>query len=103
MDPYFLCWLWYTRHNELPWGERSHGIIGLIESYQELLKLKNLQHTIRFMTEFIKNKIHHNQSCPCESGLPFKKCHRNTIQELEYNLPKGQLIHDFLFILGGLK
>ena len=102
LDPYLLSWLWFVKYNEMPWGERSHGFIGLIEPYQELLKLKNLQHTIRFMTVFIKNKIHHNQGCPCESGLSFKKCHKNTIQELENNLPKEQLVHDFIIILGGL-
>ena len=87
----------------MPWGERSHGLMGLIESYQELLKLKDIQQTIRFMIEFIKNEIHYNHGCPCESGLSLNHCHGSIIQKLENNLPKGQLIHDFLFILGGLR
>jgi len=86
----------------MPWGERQHGIKGLIESYQELLKLRGLNHTTQFMIEFIKNEIHHKQHCPCGSGLSFKRCHRNIIIDLENNLPKGQLICDFIAILGML-
>jgi hypothetical protein len=100
LNPYLLCWLWYQRKNKMPWGERKHGIMGLIESYQELLKLIDIKHTIQFMVEFIKNRIHHTQNCPCGSGLSFKRCHGNIILELENNLSRGQLIHDFIFILG---
>jgi len=100
LNPYLLSWLWAQRFNEMPWGERRHGIKGLIESYQELLKLRNFKHTMQFMVEYIKNEIHHKQDCPCGSGLPFKKCHRNVIINLENSLPKGQIICDFITILG---
>ena len=86
----------------MPWGERRHGPMGLVESYQELLKLRSLKHTILFMIEFIRNGIHQKQSCPCGSGLSIKKCHGNTIIKLENCLPRGQLIRDFIYILGGL-
>jgi hypothetical protein len=102
LNPYLLSWLWYQRFTEMPWGERKHGILGLVESYKDLLKLKNCKHTIQFMVEFIKNEIHHRKDCPCGSGLSLKRCHGNIILELEHNLPRGQLIHDFIFILGGL-
>jgi len=102
LNPYLLSWLWYQRFNEMPWGERQHGIKGLIESYQELLKLRGSEHTIQFMVEFIKNEIHHKQDCPCGSGFSFKRCHKNIIIDLENNLPKGQLICDFIAILGML-
>ena len=86
----------------MPWGERRHGSIGIIESYQELLNLRNIKHTIQFMVGFIKNEIHHKQDCPCGSGFSFKKCHRNLISKLENSLPQGQLIFDFIITLGGL-
>jgi hypothetical protein len=102
LNPYLLSWLWYDKFNEMPWGERKHGYIGLVESYQELLRLKDIRQTISFMVEFVKNKIHHRESCPCGSGLSFKRCHRNIIFEYESSLPKGQLIFDFISIIGGL-
>lgn len=101
LNPYILSWLWYQRFYKMPWGERSHGSTGIVESYQELLNLRGLKHAKQFMAEYIYNKIHQKQDCPCGSGLPFKRCHRNIIVKLENWLPKGQLIHDFIYILGG--
>ena len=85
----------------MPWGERQHGPMGIVESYQELLNIKDLKHMTQFMIEFARNEIHRMQNCPCGSGLPFKKCHRKIIYKLENCLPKGQLIRDFISILGG--
>jgi hypothetical protein len=101
LDPYLLSWLWYERFNEMPWGERSHGSIGLLESYQELMGLINSKETAFLITKFITNKIGRNDICPCGSGLSFKKCHRKIIFKLENSLPKEQLIHDFNHILLG--
>jgi len=102
LNPYLLSWLWYARFNKMPWGERRHGPMGIVESYQELLNLRDSKHTIQFMVDFIKNEIHQKQGCPCGSGLVYKRCHKNLIIKLENCLPKGQLIYDFLIILGGV-
>jgi hypothetical protein len=103
VNPYLLSWLWYQRFNEMPWGERSHGGRGLLESYQELLQISDQQCVIIFMVKFVKNEIYQKQECPCGSGLPFKKCHRNILFQLQNYLPKGQMILDFIKIIGGLK
>jgi len=87
----------------MPWGEREHGPMGLVESYQDLLKLKDIRHTIYFMLEYIENEIHHKENCPCGSGRLYRKCHRNTVLKFENSFPQQrQLIHDFIFILRGL-
>jgi hypothetical protein len=98
-----MGWLWYQRFNEMPWGERNHGLIGLLESYQELLKIKDIRSVSFFMYKYIKNELFQRQECPCGSGLPFRKCHRNLLNRLENRLPKGQLVHDFINIIGGLR
>jgi hypothetical protein len=102
VNPYLLSWLWFQRFNKMPWGERKHGYIGLIESYRDLLRLTDIRHTIYFMIEFVKNELHHKKNCPCGSGRLFRKCHGNIVHKYENSLPQGQLINDFLFILGGL-
>jgi len=98
LNPYLLSWLWYNRFNEMPWGEREHGILGLIESYRDLLKLNDIRHTISFMRGFVNNKIHNKEYCPCGSGRLFRKCHGNIVYKYECSLPKDQLIRDFIFI-----
>ena len=102
LNPYLISWLWYDSFSEMPWGERRHGSMGLVESYRDLLKLKDIRHTISFMLEYVRNKIHHKENCPCGSGLSFKKCHGNIVSKYEDSLPKGQLIYDFVYIVGGL-
>jgi hypothetical protein len=103
LNPYLLGWLWYQRFNEMPWGERTHWLIGLLESYQELLNIKEKQYVLPFMYRYVRNELFQWQECPCGSGLPFKKCHRNLLNRLENRLPKGQLVHDFINIIGGLR
>ena len=98
LNPYLLSWLWYQRFNEMPWGERHHGVKGLIESYQELLKLRNIKHTIHFMYKFVYNRIHNKQECPCGSGLLYKNCHKSIIIDIENYFPKGRLVYDFISI-----
>jgi hypothetical protein len=103
LNPYLLGWLWYQRFNEMPWGERSHGFSGLLESYQELLNIKNRQCLLNFMYKYIRNELFQRQECPCGSGLLFKKCHRNLIIRLENCLPNGQLSRDFINIFLRIK
>ena len=86
----------------MPWGERQHGLIGIVESYQELLKLKDFQQTILLIKNFVMGKIDRNDDCPCNSGYSFKKCHRKIIIRLENSLPKGQLVYDFISISRGI-
>jgi hypothetical protein len=92
LNPYLLGWLWYQQFNEMPWGERTHGLSGLVESYQELLNIKNRQCLLDFMYKYIRKKLFQRQDCPCGSGLPFKKCHKNLIIRLENCLPDEQLL-----------
>jgi hypothetical protein len=80
-------------------GERCHGPMGLVQSYQELLNIKDLDHTILFMIKFLRNEINQRQECPCGSGLPFRKCHKSIINRIQ--LPQGQLCADLINILGG--
>ena len=99
LNPYLLSWLWYDKYNEMPWGERCHGPMGLVQSYQEILNIKDLDHTILFMIKFLRNEIYQRQECPCGSGLPFRKCHKTIINRLANQLPQGQLRADFISIL----
>lgn len=99
LNPYLLSWLWFVRFNEMPWGERRHGSIGLVESYQDLLKTKSIQQTIFLMKKAIMDGVGRQDKCPCGSGLSFKKCHQKIIQRLVNSLPEGQMAYDFKNIL----
>jgi len=100
VNPYLLSWLWFKKFNKMPWGERQHGPKGIIESYQELLRLNDPQKAIYFLGMFIMNKIYNRGECPCGSGLQFRKCHKTIITKLTNRLPMEYIIRDFEIILG---
>jgi hypothetical protein len=101
VNPYLLSWLWYEKFNEMPWGERQHGPMGLVESYQELLKIDSFQQTKIFLNRFLMNQIDKKDECPCGSGQIIKKCHKTKVTKLTNRLPKKRLLDDFLIIMEG--
>jgi hypothetical protein len=103
VNPFLLGWLWYQKYNEMLWGERAHGLLGLLESYQELLNIKDKQYVLPFMYKYIRNELFSRQECPCGTKLPFRKCHRKIMHRLENHLPKELLRNDFREIFRRLK
>jgi len=101
VNPYLLSWMWYDQFNEMPWGERQHGPKGIIESYQDLLKVESPRHTIHFLGKLIMGGIGKNDDCPCGSGLTFRKCHKSKVDRLSNRLPNEHLLHDLMIILKG--
>jgi len=101
VNPYLLCWLWYEKFNEMPWGERQHGPVGIIESYQDLLKLNNPEQTLHFLKILFFNEIDSRGYCPCGSGLSFRKCHKTAITKVTNRLPMDYIKKDFITILRG--
>lgn len=79
VEPYFVSYEYYQLYGKFPNGERNHGIIGIVESYQDLLHAKDLFETYKFM-KYIKEKPYRgHHDCPCGSELPIRKCHGERI------------------------
>ena len=100
LNPYLLCWLWYDKFKEMPWGERQHGPTGIIESYRDLLRLDSLDVATAFIKKLAMNNLQRNDTCPCGSGLSYRHCHMLKVQKLTNRLPSGQIIRDIIF--GGI-
>jgi hypothetical protein len=76
-------------HNQLPFGEFSHGTQGIIEHYQDLFKTEKLQILLR-MLEILANENYRGHNlCPCGSGEKLRKCHGKILLGLmEYQTPQ---------------
>ena len=75
----FEYWSETGRYPVLP---RSHGASGVVESYQELLKVDNLS-IIRKLVKCIPVKSsYRNLQCPCGSGVKFKYCHYESLEAI---------------------
>lgn len=75
VESYYFSYEYYMRYGEFPYGERSHGLDGVLESYQELLDAKHAQETYDIMQYIVYNRYRGHFICPCKSGEKLRKCH----------------------------
>lgn len=74
--PYFQNNSYYEINAEYLQGEYSHGTMGVIEGYQDILGVKNpriIQHVMGERLMGVKLKI--RDFCYCGSGRRLKRCH----------------------------
>lgn len=75
VEIYYFSYEYYERYGSFPFGDRDHDIIGVIQTYQDLLIAKNEAEAYKLM-KFIKDheyRGHH--TCPCGSGRSLRNCH----------------------------
>jgi hypothetical protein len=80
--PYLISFVYYRDYGELPFGQRSHGLEGKLEYYNELLNTKNIPIIIKFLLMVEKKKLRGHILCPCQSGKKLRNCHMNIIHNL---------------------
>ena len=85
--PYLIGQAYYQAHGHWPPGhERSHGVEGIMEAYQDLLTPLGPvgEATIRRFMKLLARpscpKGH--EICPCGSGVRLRNCHRSLLMEL---------------------
>lgn len=80
--PYFQNQSYYEINGCYRHGEYSHGVIGSIEGYQDILKVKDIRIICMMLFGRINNyKIRPNDKCYCGSQRKIKKCHHNSYRE----------------------
>ena len=76
-------------------GERSHGLKGVFEEYEELFNdrkdISLLQH-LKFITG--RSSLGRNQRCFCESGKKYKYCFLRNEQEHRKYIPLEVILKD---------
>ena len=84
--PYFYGLSHFEQHGRWPWGERSHGMLGLLESYAE----RRIESTVEGVVQDLKllrmlngwkelgkylTKYKNRRLCLCGSQRLFAECH----------------------------
>ncbi len=95
--PFLANILYYRENGEYANGEYKHGIEGIIQYYQELLNKNQVDEILCEINTITTNKFKRNAECYCGSGLKLKKCHLNTVNELN-KLSKERLSEDILIM-----
>ncbi|MEL1248384.1 SEC-C domain-containing protein [Flavobacterium helocola] len=92
--PYFANQLYKLEKHKYAGEEYGHETEGIIQYYNENLKIQSLDSIIVFIEIIIKNNdLTRNRLCPCNSGKKIKKCHETSI-ELIKTLGKVKILDD---------
>lgn len=83
LDTYLCGFLYYRKHNKLPFGEHRHGGFGLLDYYCELFETSNVKVAFALLDCLVKRNLKGHMPCPCQSGMRYRNCHRQRINELK--------------------
>lgn len=72
---YFLNQTNYELTGKWLWGERKHGLDGIIEFYKEELLTEDIVFIYNFIQNLAKVNIKKHQDCFCDSNKKLKHCH----------------------------
>jgi len=83
LHDYFLSQSYYEAKGEWPFGQRSHGNLGVLEAYCDVLGIDpDLSKARAHLSLLSKKSVKGHAMCPCGSGLRLRHCHRDKIDEL---------------------
>lgn len=89
MHDYFVSQTYYEINSVWPFGERSHGRLGVLEAYADLLG--SAPDDAKIIADYLqllsRQTIKGHALCPCGSGRRLRQCHRDDLQNLSRKIP----------------
>ena len=79
VETYFFSYEYYMRYNYFPFGERAHGLDGVLQTYLDIFKIKDPYAVLRIMSYISLKPYRGHNNCPCGSNLKLRNCHGETI------------------------
>ena len=79
VEVYYFTYEYHERYGEYPFGERSHGPEGVVETYSELFCESDFSKTVSLMKYISSNPYRGHNNCPCGSGQKLRNCHGQAI------------------------
>lgn len=83
LHDYFLSQSWFEARGEWPLGDRSHGRLGVLEAYCDLMGIeRNMDAAREYLRQLARDQTKGHVTCPCGSGLRLRNCHRDKLEAL---------------------
>lgn len=97
--PFLYNSLYYKNYKVSPYGERSHGEEGIIESYIDFFKIEKTRakdlfsnlNKRKFKRKLIYKDKLNKYLCPCGSGKKIYQCHKEEIKRLKNTIKKQDI------------
>jgi hypothetical protein len=84
---YFLGHVYAESGLTRPMGERSHGSMGLLETYGEWVGSNEQTVIENYLLYLSRDKIPRQWFCPCGSGQKLRRCHGEHVRNLQKKIP----------------
>jgi hypothetical protein len=85
---YFLSQSHFELTGKWLFGERGHGIWGILEYYSEELGTKDLKFILAFLDYLSKKAVKGHWDCFCGSGMRLRHCHFPQLLEMRKKTPQ---------------
>jgi len=72
-----------------PFGERAHGMPGLLQSYGEMLGTEDPATVRRYLECLGKKEVKGHWECPCGSNQRLRNCHFDHVVALRQKIPSA--------------
>ena len=100
--PYLFTYSYKQRYGEAPFGELSHGAMGIREFYQDLFSVRDLVPVLALLKILADNNYRGHLACACGGDLNLRRCHGKQLRELSSVQPAPYFAQDAAAILGSL-
>lgn len=97
--PYLYNFGWMTRYGYLPFGELSHGWLGILEHYQEVFQINDRKVVLNLLQLCKENNYRGHDKCPCGSKRRLRRCHGGIIKTLIAQIPRELLAREYEILL----
>lgn len=85
VEPYYFSYEYYQRYGVFPFGERAHGIEGVLQTYGEYFNEVDYVKIFRLMECIQFGQYRGHLPCPCGSGKKMRSCHGKFIKKFFEN------------------
>lgn len=75
LNSYFVSFLHYCQVGSWPFGERAHGIDGVLDFYKEKAGLDDPLALVSFLDRLRLRTLRGHLPCVCRSGVILRRCH----------------------------
>lgn len=104
VESYFFSYEYFMRYDSFPFGERSHGLEGIVQTYQDIFKTKDYVETLKIMAYVHSKKYRGHIPCPCGSEVKMRDCHGEQMIPLFNSPVKREILKkDYIFICEEVK
>jgi hypothetical protein len=89
---FFVGQMVYEQDGRWPFGDRSHGALGLVEFYSPLIGSSDPRVVRRYVDMIAVKKVRSTWRCPCGSGRRLRECHGDVVKQLRSRIKRSAAI-----------